>query len=89
MTKYNDTFTMIVCSAAHLKTSYDEILDAVMHLGLCSCHATLCCTLLCFSVIESLVLCNPCDSFGAAWNLATCPTVYITFGRELLHIQDY
>ena len=40
MTKYNDTFTMIVCSAAHLKNSYDELLAAVMHLGCFSCHAT-------------------------------------------------
>ena len=61
MTKYNDTFTMIVRSAAHLKTSYDELLAAVMHLGCCSCHATLCCTLLFFSAIESMVLCNPCQ----------------------------
>ena len=30
-----------------------------MHLGFCSCHATICCTLLCFSAIEILVLCNP------------------------------
>ena len=59
MTKYNDTFTMIVCSAAHLKTSYDELLAAVMHLGCFYCHATLCCTLLLFSAVESLVLCNP------------------------------
>ena len=59
MTKYNDTFTMIVCSAAHLKTSYDELLAVVMHLGCCSCHATLCYTLLCFSTLEILVLCSP------------------------------
>ena len=59
MTKYNDTFTMIVCSAAHLRTSYDELLAAVMHLGCCSCHATLYCTLLFFFAVESLVLCNP------------------------------
>ena len=59
MTKYNDTFTMIVSSATHLKTSYDEILAAVMHLGYCSCHATLCYTLLHFVAIEILVLCNP------------------------------
>ena len=59
MTKYNDTFTMIVCSAAHLKTSYDEIIDDIMHLGCCYYHATLCYTLLCFAAIESLVLCNP------------------------------
>ena len=59
MTKYNDTFTMIVCSAAHLKNSYDELLAVVMHLGCCSYHATLCCTLLFFSAIESLVLYNP------------------------------
>ena len=59
MTKYNDTFTMIVCSAAHLKTSHDEILAAAMNLGCCSCHATLCYTLLCFVAVESLVLCNP------------------------------
>ena len=56
MTKHNDTFTMIVCSAAHLKTSYDELLAAVMHLGCFYCHATICFTLLCFSAIESLVL---------------------------------
>ena len=59
MTKYNDTFTMIVCSATHLKTSYDELLVAFMHLGCCPCHATLYCTLLCFAAVESLVLCNP------------------------------
>ena len=59
MTKYNDTFTMIVCSAAHLKTSYDEHLAAIMHLGCYSCHATLCCSLLCSAAVESLVLCNP------------------------------
>ena len=59
MNKYNDTFTMIVCSAAHLKTSYDELLAAVMHLGCCSYHATLFYTLLCFVAIEILVLCNP------------------------------
>ena len=59
MTKYNDTFTMIVCSAAHLKTSYDEILAAVMHLGFFYFHATLCYTLLFFSAVESMVLCNP------------------------------
>jgi len=23
-----------------------------------------------------------CDSFSAAWNLATCPTTYITSGQE-------
>ena len=56
MTKYNDTFTMIVCSAAHLKTSYDELLVFVMHFGCCSCHATLYYTLLLFSSLESLVL---------------------------------
>ena len=59
MTKYNDTFTMIVCNAAHLNNSYDELLADVMHLGCCSCHATLCCTFLCFANIEILVLCNP------------------------------
>ena len=59
MTKYNDTFTMIVCIAAHLKTSYDELLAAVMHLSFCSYHATLYCTLFFFSVVEILVLCNP------------------------------
>ena len=59
MSKYNDTFTMIVCSAAHLKTSYDELLATIMYLGCCSYHATLCYTFLCFSSIESLVLCNP------------------------------
>ena len=56
MTKYNDTFTMILCSAARLKTSYDELLAVVMHLGCFSCHATLYCTLLCFAAIESPVL---------------------------------
>ena len=59
MTKYNDTFTMIVCSAAHLKTSYDELLADVMHFGYSSCYATLCCTFFFFSAVESLVLCNP------------------------------
>ena len=59
MTKYNDTFTMIVCNAAHLKNSYDELLTAVMKLGCCSRHATLCYTLLCFAAVEILVLCNP------------------------------
>ena len=59
MPKYNYTFTTIVYSAAHLKTSCDELLAVVMYLGCCSCHATLCCTLLCFAAVESLVLCNP------------------------------
>ena len=59
MTKYNDTFTMIVCSDDHLKTSYDELLVVVVHLGCCSCHATLCCTLIFFAAIKILVLCNP------------------------------
>ena len=58
MTKYNDTFTMIVCSAAHLKTSYDELLAAFMHLGFCSYHSTFYYTFLCFAAIEKLVLCN-------------------------------
>ena len=58
MTKYNDTITMIVCSAAHLKTSYDELLAIFMHLGFYSCHATLYCTLFLFSSLESLVLCS-------------------------------
>ena len=59
MTKYNDTFTMIVWSVAHLKTSYYELPATVMHLAFFSCHATLLFTLLCFSTVESLVLCNP------------------------------
>ena len=59
MTKYNYTFTMIVCSAAHLKTSYDELLAIVMHLGCFSCHATLFCTLIFFASLEFLVLCSP------------------------------
>ena len=58
MTKYNDTITMIVYSAAHLKTLYDEFLVVVMHLGCCSCHATIYYTFLFFSTVESLVLCN-------------------------------
>ena len=59
MTKYNDTFTMIVCSATHLKTLYDELLAYVIHLGCYSCHVTLYCTSLFFVAIEILVLCNP------------------------------
>ena len=65
MTKYNDTFTMIVCSATHLKTSYCELLAAVMHLIFCSCHATLYCTLLYLSFVEILVLCNPWHTWSS------------------------
>ena len=73
---------MIVCSAAHLKTSYDELLTVVMHLGFQSCHATLCYTLLCFSSVESLVLDNTWSSFLLPYRSSILNLVYLCYFRS-------
>jgi len=41
ITLYNDTFTMVVCSGSHLKTSCGELRAAIMHLYFFSYHVTL------------------------------------------------
>ena len=85
MTKYNDTFTMIVCSVAHLKTSCDKLLATVIHLGFFSFHATLCCTffaLLPQKVWSFAALDNTRTSFFLPSRISILNLVYICYSSS-------